>query len=607
MPRLRFESALTLLPPMSDSTGEMTDRTISSDDEREVRLWLDIILASRFIDYQSLDAWQEEPVISVSSARSHGRRRGAKLRARGGKPGSRRVVMERVPSRVPKVEAEESKPLFVPPEPSSSSTIHTSMSIPLNPLSALQQHSNSSLPPPEPSLPPSHVTFATDPHARANPSPSSRPPLLPTPDRRSNQIDGLENVQNINTDFDAWKERLFDLVAPYVDPVQDGVIITASYFWGILKHFGTWTGTFLIHMQKPFGIILFLYFLSYVGLWFAARLEATVLRPVCSVPGARFILPVCSRFTAPARTLPSDLPGPAQQADFKSLAELEDQALTPLLISTAGNSAFSNELKYAEFAIEDVITHVVSSKMSSRDSIVETLNEFLDDARRSARALQNFNAEVAGAVDTVLAISDFAAKQISAAPEASVLMSWRKSKDVVVVEEFGRAMDVLSSEMAQLSINAEENMQYLKTLDVHLKTLNKILRTESGTNDASLDVILSSLWTNLGGNRDKIHTKQRNAELLKRVGSYREEARARVVSVTVALESLDADIRTLRKRAAAPAIVGQRIPVEVHLAAIQAGVERLREGRLEARRVGDAERRRVGEAEKRRVERAAKQ
>jgi hypothetical protein len=37
-PRLRFESALTLLPPMSDSAGEMTDRTISSDDEHEVRL-----------------------------------------------------------------------------------------------------------------------------------------------------------------------------------------------------------------------------------------------------------------------------------------------------------------------------------------------------------------------------------------------------------------------------------------------------------------------------------------------------------------------------------------------------------------------------------------
>jgi hypothetical protein len=590
---------------MSDFTGEMTDRTISSDDEREVRLWLDIILASRFMDYQSLDAWQEEPMISVSSARSHGRRRGAKLRARGGKPGSHRVVMERVPSRVPKVESEESKPLFVPSEPSSSSTIHTS--IPLNPLSALQQHPNSSLQPPEPSLPPSHVTFATDPHARANPSPALLPPRLPTPDQRSNQTDGIENDQNLKTDLDAWKEWLFNLVAPCIDPVQDGVIIMASYFWGILKHFGAWTGTFLIHMQKPFGILLFLYFLCYVGLWFAAQLEATVVRPVCSVPGAGFILPICSRLTTTAQDLPLDLPGPAQQADFKSLAELEDQALTPLLISTAGNSAFSNELKYAEFAIEDVITHVGSSKMSSRDSIVETLNEFLGDARRSARALQNFNAEVAGAVDTVLAISDFAAMQISAAPEASVLMPWRKSKDVVVVEEFGRAMDVLSSEMAQLSINAEENMQYLKTLDVHLKTLNKILRTESGTNDASLDVILSSLWTNLGGNRDKIHTKQRHSELLKRVGSYREEARARVVSVTIALESMDADIRTLRKRAAAPAIVGQRVPFEVHLAAIQAGVERLREGRLEARRVGDAERRRIGEAEKRQVQRAAKQ
>ena len=43
------------------------------------------------------------------------------------------------------------------------------------------------------------------------------------------------------------------------------------------------------------------------------------------------------------------------------------------------------------------------------------------------------------------------------------------------------------------------------------------------------------------------------------------------------------DLEDLRERVAAPEIVGDHIPIEVHMKSIQSGMERLKEQRIRAR------------------------
>jgi hypothetical protein len=294
---------------------------------------------------------------------------------------------------------------------------------------------------------------------------------------------------------------------------------------------------------------------------------------ICPVPGAHLILPagVCPVITPNTELNEFDLPGPAQQADPRALAGL-DQALTPLLMSMAESAALSLNIKYAGMEIEEIITLVTTLDMPSKDAILETLDAFLRDVHRSIRTLRKMNARVHGAVDIILATSDYATRQVGAAPDPSARMLWwktkTKTKDAVAIEEFERVMIVLSTEMTRLAADAEKNIQLLTKLDEHLRTLSALLRVETGASHASLVSLFSSLWTMVGASQIEVSAMRRKEALLRRTDHHREEARARVWSARTALKRLDADITTLRNHATAPALVGESIVVELQPAPI---------------------------------------
>jgi hypothetical protein len=370
------------------------------------------------------------------------------------------------------------------------------------------------------------------------------------------------------------------------EAVLQGATATASYAQGVLGSFLYCASVLLRYSQKPLGAFLFIYLISYLGLALTSHLRSAVLAPICSVPGAPILLPICSRV---APSTPSATPGvhlPAQRADFPSLTALEEHALAPLLSNSAGGSALSLELKRAELATTDLITLVRVSRLTSRELIATSLSEFVDDAKKAGRGLQSFNAKVSGAVDNVLAINDYALQQIAAAPESSVfsaLNPWRKTRDDVAVAEFGRAMDVLSTQLARLVLEAEMSMAQLGSLEERLASLHEILAREDAVFTSELDDLLASLWTLLGGNRAAVRSARINGLLLRELGSYRKRARAHVAGALQTLQGMEADMSELRARVAAPALLGEDVPVEVHMKAIQAGVERLKEGRVKAK------------------------
>ena len=69
-------------------------------------------------------------------------------------------------------------------------------------------------------------------------------------------------------------------------------------------------------------------------------------------------------------------------------------------------------------------------------------------------------------------------------------------------------------------------------------------------------------------------------DLLKNVENYKRKALAHVTVILETLHTLDADMEELRARMAAPDIVGDKIPLEVHIMNIKAGVDRLKEGQV---------------------------
>ena len=151
-----------------------------------------------------------------------------------------------------------------------------------------------------------------------------------------------------------------------------------------------------------------------------------------------------------------------------------------------------------------------------------------------------------------------------------------------VLDTFLMSMDNIGVHMVRLREEAEISMDHLLRLEEHLMVLHDITHRENKDLTAAQEDVLAELWTWLGGNRRRLRGMDINLGLLKNVEIYRKKALAHVTATLQALHTLDADMEELRARVNAPDIVGDRIPIEVHIKSIKAGVERLKEGQLRA-------------------------
>ena len=201
-----------------------------------------------------------------------------------------------------------------------------------------------------------------------------------------------------------------------------------------------------------------------------------------------------------------------------------------------------------------------------------------------------------------MAVNDYALQKIDAAQKSkhsrlfAVLIPWKSNEkfiNQVVVETFGEAMNILSTDMGRLILEAEANIIALKTLEERLSTLHDIISREDLTLSSEKVDLLAELWTILGFNRKELRNFDQSLLLLKELKTYRQQAFSRVVTALQTLQMMDADMEVIRERVARPAIAGSAIPVEVHMKSIQLGLERLREGRMRAKELDEAAIRRV--------------
>lgn len=191
-----------------------------------------------------------------------------------------------------------------------------------------------------------------------------------------------------------------------------------------------------------------------------------------------------------------------------------------------------------------------------------------------------------------MAINDYALRTIESAqvkPQSLALqILWPFSSpaprtQAAVVAAFRSSMDVHADEMRNLVLELEVSETNLNRLDTHLFLLHDLCTRENVALDAARDDLLAELWTFLGGNRGRLRGMDHNLALLRDLSEYRKRAAAHVAAAKQTLMAMSHDMEDLRGRVAAPDIVGDRIPIEVHMRSIQSGLERLKEDRIQAR------------------------
>lgn len=157
-----------------------------------------------------------------------------------------------------------------------------------------------------------------------------------------------------------------------------------------------------------------------------------------------------------------------------------------------------------------------------------------------------------------------------------------------VAETFNKAAEVLESNLRLLVADGETIFASLTQLtEQHKPIYDEIVREVVDIKKEEA-VVLSSLWTKVGGNAAQRKNFRENAELLALIGSYEEQARGYVESTVLELDRMTADLENLRRRVAEPLLIPESsgqgkhgrddiasIPLSVHLEAIETAVERL--------------------------------
>jgi len=196
-------------------------------------------------------------------------------------------------------------------------------------------------------------------------------------------------------------------------------------------------------------------------------------------------------------------------------------------------------------------------------------------------------AKINGAVDSIMTFNDYALETLEASKTPPSFMdrvfppSKSQPTDEVVFETFLMALDNTGSQLTYLREEAEISRIHLVGLQQHLKILNEMVgRDEKGFKKAK-DEVLLKLWTRLGGNRRELMEMNNNLDVLKNVGKYRDQALAHVLATLETLRALKADIVELRRRVGGP-LAGIKIPTDVQIRSIKAGVEKLKEGQVRA-------------------------
>ena len=148
------------------------------------------------------------------------------------------------------------------------------------------------------------------------------------------------------------------------------------------------------------------------------------------------------------------------------------------------------------------------------------------------------------------------------------------------METFLLSMNNIASQAVRLREEAETSMD-------HLIALRGVTRRGNNELKAAREDVLADLWGSWW-NKPDADTRNLLKEIklvlnsLKNVENYRRNALVGVVGTLQTLQALGAEMEELRTRVVVPDIIGDKIPIEMHVRSIKAGVDGLKKGDAKA-------------------------
>ncbi|KIK51844.1 hypothetical protein GYMLUDRAFT_64587 [Collybiopsis luxurians FD-317 M1] len=229
----------------------------------------------------------------------------------------------------------------------------------------------------------------------------------------------------------------------------------------------------------------------------------------------------------------------------------------------------AQEIKKAEMATLDLVGSVKFSHFYHRESFLECLNNFAEDARQTEQGLQVLSAKIAGATDQVLAINLHTAQSIATISATSVLTTIlpnyypHRKRSNSALDTFTAAMAALSTSVEDITAQANHQFAQLEILQGYLVELQDIISREDLAISATRSALLSHIWTKFGGNQNTLKKLNDHFELLIWLTDCHKLVLDQVVFTLLALRAVVEDIGELTSRTSDLNVGAGQIPVEI--------------------------------------------
>ena len=329
------------------------------------------------------------------------------------------------------------------------------------------------------------------------------------------------------------------------------------------------------------------------------------LTPLCRLPGASLLPLNMCRSPISSEYKGDETPA----AEFEQLINVQNK-FEEVIEHTVPGASLPLDMKRSEHAVRDLRAIVKHSKLPSASEFVFEFDGYIEAANKASWDLSTFNVHIRGAVDRIVLhsrvtrrnLDDMNVKKASQGAVGTFVRTWLISpftpmtfgKDNLL-EEYLQHMDIVKKEVGRLIEEGKSLEDLLKKLEDHLEAIHGLSIRDNHKAQISRDQVLSELWTIFGGNRSRLRMTEADLRLLMQVNKLRKQAVEHVSGTMVKLHDMHAELNGLRERVVA-AETTEDIPLEMHIANMEMGVERLHAasiaGKEEADRLWTESRRR---------------
>ena len=366
----------------------------------------------------------------------------------------------------------------------------------------------------------------------------------------------------------------------------------------ILSYCSDIVGMVLGNAKPLIAYALFAYLLGAALIFSSGFLTNSInnaLSPVCRIPGV-------TRIFHPSFCPVSTAPEVAGPAEFDKLVQAQS-AFNDVLAATSTGANLPLDMKRSEAGIRD-LKHVVQySQLGSKNELVFEFGGFIDTARQASQDLSKFDSRIGRAVDHILSTNRWTLGVIdgissSEASRGSIGRFFSDHLNIfapfqpvslsrdILLDQYLRHTAAVEDQILSLISEAQALLNILENLDGRLDVIAGIATRDGLKAEENRDELFAYLWTKLGGNRASVKKLNGQLDLLNNVQQYRRLAWAHVTNTIVKLQAIRDNLEDLRERVAMPETVGtDKVPLEVHIEAINLGIQRLEEQRDTSRKL----------------------